>query len=190
MWLETGVLESELIPTSCKSSHNQDLYIYSSLPPPLGQIVISAQSVTLAFCLFSRSCYSALLVFLPYTICCPLLAVTALSLAPVPHLTTNHLALDITHHYYLGFPSGPVPLFYSTNSNLTLHSWFLQLIWATPVLHSPILCSIYLFVHSSRLPLPSLLLGSPPFAHRNRKGKTINSLLTSYLNTFCAYKHV
>ena len=47
VWLETGVLESEQIPTNCNLFHNQDLYKYSVLPLPLCQIVISIQSFML-----------------------------------------------------------------------------------------------------------------------------------------------
>jgi hypothetical protein len=37
------VLESEQFPTSCNLFHNQDLYIYSVLPLPICQIVISSE---------------------------------------------------------------------------------------------------------------------------------------------------
>jgi hypothetical protein len=45
VWVETGVLESEEIPTSCNLFHNQDLYKYSTLPLPRCQIVASAHFV-------------------------------------------------------------------------------------------------------------------------------------------------
>jgi hypothetical protein len=56
VWAETGVLESEQIPTSCNLFHNQDLY--SALPLPSCQIVISAQSIYVSSrLLLFRSCY-------------------------------------------------------------------------------------------------------------------------------------
>ncbi|XP_064820261.1 delta-type opioid receptor-like [Oncorhynchus masou masou] len=44
---ETVVMESEQILTSCNPFHNQDLYKYSVLPLPHGQIIISAQYIAI-----------------------------------------------------------------------------------------------------------------------------------------------
>ncbi|KAM9471999.1 uncharacterized protein ACWYII_007580 isoform 1-T1 [Salvelinus alpinus] len=98
--LARGVLESEQIPTSCKSSHkSRPLHIlipatstYSFLPPPLCQIVISAHY---------RSVSGSCLLF---------------------HISppTTLLCISLTT---ITFDS-PQDLFYSANSNLTPPSWF------------------------------------------------------------------
>ena len=55
---------------------------------------------------------------------------------------TNYIALDFTHHHYLGFPSGPVyPVLLSQLQPQSPHLFFLQLIQATLDLHSISLCN-------------------------------------------------
>ncbi|XP_045574000.1 uncharacterized protein isoform X1 [Salmo salar] len=55
----------------------------------------------------------------------------------------NYLALDFTHHHYFGFPSGSVyPVLLSQLQPLSPHLVFLQLIRASPDLHSISLCTV------------------------------------------------
>ena len=54
VWVETSVLESEQVPTSCNLFHNQYLYKCSALTLQHCQIVSSAQSVWISSCLFLR----------------------------------------------------------------------------------------------------------------------------------------
>ncbi|CAB1314608.1 unnamed protein product [Coregonus sp. 'balchen'] len=126
---ETGVLESEQIPTSCNLFHNQDLYKYSVLPLPHCRIVISAQSVydpVILLCLFSLPDA----VFLSATV----LPLRLWSLSPVPRLVILLLCP--------GFPTVLLPWIPLRTcspchnppcSSLSLHTWFPAV---SPDLHS------------------------------------------------------
>jgi hypothetical protein len=151
VWSETGVLESEQIPTSC----NLFLYKYLVLPLPHCQIVISAQSVYVSSrLLLFRSCYPVVPVFLAWH-GCPLRYNSA-------HISSScYSVLDPPLHCILGFLSGPaypVPTPPAPASALG----FLQPTWASPGLHSIFpRVSINTMVTSSQSPHRSLFLGFP-----------------------------
>jgi hypothetical protein len=87
---ETGVLESEQIPTSCYLFHNQDLYKYSALPLPHNRIIIPAQSVhVLAVCYCSDP---AILFSLPDAVFLSATVLPALTLVPVSCPKSRHRA--------------------------------------------------------------------------------------------------
>ena len=123
MWLETGVLESEQIPTSCNLFHNQDLYKYSVLPLPLCQIVISAQSIhdssylwLFKILLLCCACFPALHHLSSH---CSYLSGSCFT----SHHPTTVLWISLTTTT-LDSPQDLFTLFYSANSNLSLHICF------------------------------------------------------------------
>jgi hypothetical protein len=93
VWAETGVLESEQIPTSCNLFHNQDLYIYSVLSLPHCQIIISAQPVHVSSRLFLLSCCACLP--LPDTVFLSVTVLPALTLVPVSSPTSHQSCYSV-----------------------------------------------------------------------------------------------
>ncbi|CAB1332913.1 unnamed protein product, partial [Coregonus sp. 'balchen'] len=158
VWVETGVLESEQIPTSCNMFHNQDLYKYSVLPLPHCQIVNSAQSVYgSSRLLLFRSCFPCLTLLSSPLQFCPL---RLWSLSPVLRLVILLLCP--------GFPTlllpwiplqtcSPVstPLAPASASSPGFQQFPLTCTPSSPCV------SINTLVTSSQSPRLSLLLGSP-----------------------------
>ena len=143
------------------SSRNLLNAVYSVLPLPHCQIIISTQSVHVSSHLF-------LLCLFPYAWRCFPLRHSSASFDTVPCLQSDFSSVLLLCPGFptlrsLGFPSGPA---YPVPPPLAPASasapGFQQPTWASPGLHSIFPCvSINTLVSASQSPRPSMLLGSP-----------------------------